>query len=234
MDSSKQSTIKLKHKAVAIYLLLGGLFVAFLVVCNLIANKFVAIPVFFREKDFIVSAGILPYPITFIITDLLSEFYGRRRTSWVVITGLIASLFIVLTLRLASVLPAIPGSPASDIAFNEIFGNSWRVILASMTAYLAAQLVDVQIYEFWRKLTKGKYLWIRNNGSTILSQLLDTSLVVIVLFYGKLNWDTIGSYILDGWLFKMLIALLDTPIIYLSVYLLRRFFNLKPGEEVRF
>jgi uncharacterized integral membrane protein (TIGR00697 family) len=235
LDSSNlNKNIVLKHKAVAIYLLLGGLFVSFLIVCNLIANKFIEISVFFRDKPFVVSCGILPYPITFLITDLLSEFYGRKRTAWVVITGLISSVFIVFLIRFAASFPAVQFSPASTEAFNEIFGNSWRVIAASMIAYLSAQLLDVQIYEFWRKVTKGRYLWIRNNGSTIISQLVDTILVVLVLFVGTMEFTQMQDLVLDGWQFKVICALIDTPFIYLFVFLIRKYFNLQPGEEVQF
>ncbi len=202
--------------------------------CNLIANKFVSIQTFLREDPFIVSAGILPYPVTFLITDLLSEFYGRKRTALVVFTGFVASLVIIFVLKLGGVFPSIEGSPVSDETYNIVFGNSWRVIGASMTAYLMAQLVDVQLYEFWKKITKGKLLWVRNNGSTIFSQLVDTALVVFVLFIGVKGADEIGALILDGWLFKVICALIDTPIIYVSVFLIRKYFKLKPGEEVQF
>lgn len=213
---------------------LGGLFIAFLVVCNLIANKFVSIDTIFRKEPFIVSTGILPYPVTFLITDLLSEFYGRKRTALVIFTGFVASLLIILVLKLGGVFPAIEDSPVSDDTYSNVFGNSWRVIGASMTAYLMAQLVDVQLYEFWKKLTKGKLLWLRNNVSTIFSQLVDTTLVVFVLFVGVKSAGEIGSMIIDGWLFKVICALFDTPIIYVSVFLIRKYFKLKPGEEVQF
>lgn len=202
--------------------------------CNLIANKFVSIQTFLREDPFIVSAGVLPYPVTFLITDLLSEFYGRKRTALVVFTGFVASLLIIFVLKLGGVFPSIDGSPVSDETYDVVFGNSWRVIGASMTAYLMAQLVDVQLYEFWKKITKGKLLWLRNNGSTIFSQLVDTTLVVFVLFVGIKTADEIGAMILDGWLFKVICALIDTPIIYVSVFLIRKYFKLKPGEEVQF
>lgn len=205
-----------------------------MVVCNLIANKFISINTIFRDDPFIVSAGILPYPITFLITDLLSEFYGRKKTAFVIFIGFLASLLIVLVLKLGSFFPAINGSPVSDSVYENVFGNSWRVIGASMTAYLMAQLVDVQLYEFWKKLTNGKLLWLRNNGSTIFSQFVDTTLVVFVLFIGVKGMSEIWSMILDGWLFKVICALIDTPVIYVSVFLIRRYFKLKPGEEVQF
>ena len=223
-----------KDKAIGLYLLLGTLFVAFLITCNLIANKFISIPVFFRSEPLIVSAGILPYPVTFLITDLLSEFFGHKKSTWVVLCGLLASLLILGLLKFASAFPAWENSPVNDHYFDTVFGNSRRVIAASMAAYLCAQLVDVKLYDFWKKITKGRYLWIRNNGSTILSQLLDTSLVVLVLFWGTTQQGNIGALVLDGWLFKLLMAIIDTPIIYLLVFLIRKYFRLKPGEELNF
>jgi uncharacterized integral membrane protein (TIGR00697 family) len=129
---------------------------------------------------------------------------------------------------------AIEGSPVSDATYDVVFGNSWRVIGASMTAYLFAQFIDVQLYDFWKKLTNGRMLWLRNNGSTVLSQLADTILVVSVLFIGIKTGEEITSMIMDGWLFKVICALIDTPILYVSVFLLRKYFKLRPGEEVQF
>ncbi|MBI34511.1 MAG: hypothetical protein CMP67_04015 [Flavobacteriales bacterium] len=226
--------LKKDRKAAYLYVFLGGLFVAFLVVCNLIANKFVAVSTFFREEPFILSAGILPYPITFLITDLLSEFYGRKRTAIVIFTGFIASILIIAILKLGALFPSIEESPVSSETYAIVFGNSWRVIGASMIAYIMAQLIDVQLYEFWKKRTKGKMLWLRNNGSTIFSQLVDTILVVLVLFIGIKSYEQIVSIIIDGWVFKVVCAIVDTPIIYVSVFLIRRYFNLKPGEEIKF
>jgi len=221
-----------KNQAFALYLLLGGLFITALITCNLIANKFVTVDLGF--KTFVLSAGVLPYPLTFLITDVLSEIYGRKRTNAVVIVGFATSLFVLLMLFLGSLFPAIPDSPVSDEYYNTVFQNSWRVILASMVAYLTAQLVDIRLFHFWKRLTKGKQLWLRNNASTILSQLVDTSLVVFVLFAGVLPAETMGTFILDGWFFKVLAALADTLIIYLLVWLIRRKFNLKQAEEIDF
>ena len=120
----------------------------------------------------------------------------------------------------------------NDVAYNTVFQNAWRVILASMIAYLCAQFLDVRLFHFWKNLTKGKHLWLRNNASTIGSQLVDTILVICVLFAGVWPSGQIMSAIFDGWLFKMLCALVDTPIIYGVLYLLRKKFNLKFGEEL--
>ncbi len=222
---------KLKRKqADRLYLLLAALFIAALVTCNLIANKFISIDLGF--KTFIISAGVLPYPITFLITDILSEIYGRKKTSLVVLSGLAASLFVLLIIYLGDSFDAIPDSPVNNESYSMVFGNSWRVIFASMTAYLFAQLIDVRIYHFWKKFTNGKYLWIRNNGSTIFSQLLDTTLVVGVLFYGVKPSDQLLQLIIDGWMFKALMALVDTPILYVSVFSIRKYFGIKGTDEI--
>lgn len=214
-----------------LYLVLAGIFVASLVTCNLIANKFVSIDLGF--KTFIVSAGILPYPLTFLVTDILSEIYGKKRASMVVLSGFIASLFVLLFLWIGSQFNAINGSPIDNDTYNLVFSNAWRVIFASMIAYLSAQFLDVRLFHFWKKMTKGRHLWLRNNASTIGSQLVDTILVISVLFIGVWDTDQIISAIIDGWLFKMLVAFIDTPLFYLISHYLRNFFDLKLGEELK-
>ena len=201
------------------YHILSAVFIASLVTCNLIANKFVTVDLGF--KVFIVSAGILPYPITFLVTDLISELYGQKKANRVVISGFIASLFVLLFLWLGGQFNAISESVVTDQTYNAVFRNAWRIIAASMVAYLFAQFVDVRIFHFWKKLTNGKHLWLRNNGSTIASQLIDTTLVISILFIGVWDLNQIMNGILDGWLFKMLMAFIDTPIIYGVIHLLR-------------
>ena len=208
--------MKLKDQ---LYIILVGIFIASLITCNLIANKFVTVDLGF--KVFIVSAGILPYPLTFLVTDLISEIYGQKRANLVVFSGFSASMFVLLFLWLGGQFNAIPSSIVGDETYNSVFQNAWRIIAASMIAYLFAQFVDVRIFHFWKKLTNGKHLWLRNNGSTVASQLIDTTLVVCILFLGVWNGDQIFQAIIDGWLFKMLMAFVDTPIIYGIVYLLK-------------
>ena len=201
------------------YHLLSAIFIASLVTCNLIANKFVTVDLGF--KVFIVSAGILPYPITFLVTDLISELYGQQKANRVVASGFIASFFVLIFLWLGGLFSAIPDSVVNDQTYNAVFRNAWRIIAASMIAYLIAQFIDVRIFHFWKKLTNGKHLWLRNNGSTIASQLIDTTLVISILFIGVWDLNQIFNGIVDGWLFKMLMALIDTPIIYGVIYLLK-------------
>lgn len=212
------------------YVFLAALFIAALITTNLIANKFVTVDLGF--KVFTISAGVLPYPITFLLTDILSEIYGQKNTQRVVIIGFFVSVFVLGMLWLGHQFPAIENSPVTDAEYGKVFQNSYKVVLSSMVAYLAAQFVDVRIYHFWKKLTNGKYLWLRNNGSTVLSQLVDTTLVVFVLFYGSLSFSEMGVLILDGWLFKVLFALIDTPAMYAAVYGIRKYFGLKPNQEL--
>ena len=201
------------------YHFLSAIFIASLVTCNLIANKFVTVDLGF--KVFIVSAGILPYPITFLVTDLISELYGQKKANRVVISGFVASIFVLFFLWLGGQFSAIPDSIVNDNIYNAVFRNAWRIIAASMVAYLIAQFIDVRIFHFWKKLTSGKHLWLRNNGSTIASQLVDTSLVICILFIGVWDGRQIFNGIIDGWLFKMLMAFIDTPIIYGIIFLLK-------------
>tara|TARA_X000000368_G_scaffold247299_1_gene195281 strand:+ start:27 stop:683 length:657 start_codon:yes stop_codon:yes gene_type:complete len=210
------------------YIILSGIFIASLVTCNLIANKFVTVDLGF--KVFIVSAGILPYPLTFLVTDLISELYGQRKANLVVFSGFVASMFVLLFLWLGSQFEAIPSSIVNDFTYNSVFQNAWRLIAASMFAYLFAQFIDVRIFHFWKKLTNGKHLWLRNNGSTIASQLVDTTLVICILFVGVWEVDQIKSAIIDGWLFKMLMAFIDTPIIYGAIYLLKGKIDIAEAE----
>ena len=211
------------------YIILLGVFIASLVTCNLIANKFVTVNLGF--KVFIVSAGILPYPLTFLVTDLISEIYGQKKANLVVFSGFVASIFVLLFLWLGAQFNSIPNSIVNDFTYNAVFQNAWRLITASMAAYLFAQFIDVRVFHFWKKLTNGKHLWLRNNGSTIASQLIDTTLVIFILFVGVWDTNQILSAIIDGWIFKMLIALLDTPIIYVVIYLLKGKIDIAPYQE---
>ena len=204
------------------YLLLAALFLGALIACNLVAQKFVYVQLPLRDAPFVLSAGVLPYPLTFLVTDVLSEIYGRRRANQVVAVGFFASLLVLGIVYLGAVFPAIPGSPVDDATYQTVFQNAWRVIFASMVAYLVAQLVDIRLFHFWRRLTNGRHLWLRNNASTILSQLVDTVLVIGVLFVGERSFAEMGAMVADGWMFKALCALADTPFCYLAVWLFRR------------
>ena len=220
-----------------IYLYLAGLFITSLVVSNLIFQKFfywrpLEISIFGNQL-FELSVGILPYPITFLITDLISEIYGKKKANQVVIAGIFASFFSMGILWMANVVPAIENSPVDDATFQKVFALSPVAVLASMMAYLSAQFVDIRFYHFWKKLTQGRMLWLRNNFSTFSSQLIDTVAVISLLcLFGVLEWNLFWGLVLSGFIFKIIIAALDTPFLYFFVYLFRKKFDLQPTDEL--
>ena len=230
-------TRKDKTLARRLYLILGILFITSLLVSNLIFKKFFYYYPFdvsiFGVKIFEISVGILPYPITFLITDLISEIYGKKKANEVVVGGIFASFFAMGIIYIANSLPATDWSPVSDNLFSTVFGSAAVAVLASMLAYLFAQFVDIQIYHFWKRMTKGKHLWLRNNFSTFLSQFIDTATVLILLCsFGEIEWNLFGGLLLAGFLFKVLIAVIDTPFLYLFVYWFRKRFDLKINDEI--
>ncbi|MCF8370314.1 MAG: queuosine precursor transporter [Bacteroidales bacterium] len=216
-----------------IYLILSGMFIAALVTGNLIFQKF------FEWNPwglyhFEISVGIIPYPITFLITDIISEMYGKKKANRVVLSGLFASVFTLAIILIADYSKATEWSPVGDVVFHRVFGFTFIAVAASMLAYLLAQFIDVQLFHFWKKLTKGKHLWLRNNASTFTSQFVDTFTVLFLLCsFHVIEWQYFSKLLVNGFLFKIIIALLDTPVIYLLVFLMRKYFRLtKPGEEL--
>ncbi|MGC9327297.1 MAG: queuosine precursor transporter, partial [Candidatus Hinthialibacter sp.] len=124
-------------------------------------------------------------------------------------------------------------SPISNEEFSKVFGLYGPAVFASMTAYLLAQFIDIRIFHFWKRLTRGKHLWLRNNGSTIFSQLIDTLTVILILcIAGVIAWERMPDLVLNGFLFKTGIAILDTPFFYLANWGLRELMHLGPMEEI--
>ncbi|VXB14895.1 putative queuosine precursor transporter [Flavobacterium sp. 9AF] len=231
-------TTENKFLAQRIYLILTSLFICSLVVSNLIFQKFFywypfGNVEFFGAKLFQISVGIIPYPITFLITDIISEIYGKKKANQVVTTGIFASIFSLGIIYIANLAPALENSPVSDALFSKVFGQTALAVIASMLAYLFAQYIDIQVYHFWKKITKGKMLWVRNNFSTMTSQAVDTLCVLLLLCsFNILAWNLFLPLFISGFLFKVIIALLDTPFMYLAVYYFRKKFHLKTNEEL--
>ena len=223
-------------KANNLYLILSGIFIASLVSCNLIFQKFFEIEIwlpFIGNYTFAQSVGLLPYPITFLVTDIISEIYGKDRANQVVTSGLVASIFMLIVVSLADIIPMASWSPVDSDTFHKVFGLSAAAVFASMMAYLFAQYVDIRIFHFWKRLTNGKHLWLRNNTSTVFSQFIDTSAVLLLLcFFGVIGWERFGVLLLNGFLFKVFFAAFDTPFVYMFVYYLRKEFDLKENEDL--
>ena len=221
-----------------LYLYLAALFITSLVVSNLIFQKFFYWRPFdwevFGMPIFELSVGILPYPITFLITDIISEIFGKKSANQVVVAGIFASFFSIGILLLAGVVPAIENSPIDDATFHRVFALSPLAVLASMIAYLSAQFVDIRIYHYWKNLTQGKHLWLRNNFSTFSSQIIDSTTVILLLCsFQVLPWELFWGLVISSVIFKILVAAIDTPFLYLFVWLIRRRFDLNVGEEIQ-
>ncbi|PIE90543.1 MAG: hypothetical protein CR997_05495 [Acidobacteria bacterium] len=201
-----------------VFLTLAGLFLTCLIISNVLVFKFLDIPMPVVGR-ITISVGLLPYPVTFLVTDLISELYGRKRANFVVYLGFFLSVFMLFILYVGKIVPlAAIQDPVIQEHYVAAFGKTTKAVLASMTAYLIAQLIDIRIFHFWKKLTGGRHLWLRNNGSTLISQLIDTVLVVTILFGGEWTVEAIIHVIISSYCFKLLVALLDTPLFYAGVF----------------
>lgn len=230
-----------------VFLILAGLFLGTLAILNLLGiTRFLDLSFTLGgvTVPMPLAVGVLPYPITFLCTDLISELYGRRRAAFVVWVGLLLNVWVVAILWLGSVLPGFD-EPVPDAAgrlplFFEIKARTFGAVAASMIAYVTAQFVDVYLFHFWKRLTKGKHLWLRNNGSTMLSQLVDTTAVILIThFYAKALpvesdqpiWPQLGVFIASGYVYKFVCAALDTAPFYLAVRFLSGYLQIDPRFE---
>lgn len=304
-------TTPLQAKRERVFLLLAGIFLGSLTMLNILGiSRFIAFltidadtgawrwfenGVVTKDMVFLIAVGVLPYPVTFLCTDLICEFYGRKRANWVVIVGLILNIWVMFILWVggalgekpprdsATDLPQIdiiqlnPDDPVDpfliisegnedeeelseeaaaekkqaelnrdyradvpwDYAFYRIRALAFGAIFASMIAYLVAQFTDVYLFHFWKKLTRGKHLWLRNNGSTMISQLVDTVAVIVITHFlanhlfpidGMTPNEVWGilfvSFIVPNYLFKLVVALLDTIPFYLMVSFMKRYLEI--------
>ncbi len=204
------------------YSFLAGIFLTSLTLGNIVGiTKFVDL------GWFVIPAGLLAYPFTFLATDLISELYGRRRAQSIVWVGLGMNFFMLFLMWFGHVLPNASGVSGASATFDTVYTFMKPGVIASMIAYLFAQSVDVQLFHFWRRLTKGRHLWLRNNGSTMFSQVVDTILISSILYAsGGLgsaidSVDKLIPLVLSSYSFKLTFALLDTPLFYLGVYCLQ-------------
>ena len=234
--------MKERNQALLLYIILTGIFISCLISCNLIFLKFFSLEIKFLNITFTQSVGLIAYPITFLITDIVSEIYGRKKANFLVLSGIFSSVIVLGLIFLADYLPAASFSnpenkKVNDEIFHLVFGQFGIAMAASLFTYLVCQLVDIRIFHFWKKLTHGRHLWLRNNFSTITSQLVDTFLILFLLMTlspekGLENWSDLKILFVNGFLFKILVALVDTIPLYICVKYLRNKFNLKMGEEI--
>lgn len=232
-----------------VFLLLAGFFL-----CSMTMLNIIGITKFVQLGPMALAVGVLPYPLTFLCTDLVSELYGKRRANFMVTVGLIMNVFVIAIMAIGNLLPAVspdnqppwqvlslaqeistPGgvsiSGSVELYFL-IYSCTSGAVIASMLAYVAAQYCDVQLYHFWKQLTHGKHLWLRNNFSTLISQGVDSFMVITVTFgavylAGGLSLQQMLVLMGSNYLFKLCAALLDTIPLYAAVHYLRRYLHIE-------
>jgi len=205
-----------------LFLLLSGIFLTSLVLANIIGTtKFVIV------FGLTVPAGVLAYPFTFLATDLICELYGKKRAQALVWVGFAMNFFMLGLMMLGHYLKDASGISGATSTFESVYEFMIGNVIASMIAYLIAQSVDVRLFHFWKTLTKGKHLWLRNNLSTVVSQLADTTAIMTILYLANNLGTSIQSIgdlvglIFASYIFKVFVALFDTPLFYIGVWALK-------------
>jgi len=247
MDASNE-VYRIRRERV--FLVLAGFFLGAMAMLNILGlTRFV------RIGPLSVAVGVLPYPITFLCTDLIGELFGKKRAAFVVWAGLVTNLFVIGFVWFGNVLPSVPPDhqPAWQVLrlregfdlpsgratgldpelFEILYACTVGSVFASMAAYLAAQFCDVYLFHFWKDVTKGKHLWLRNNGSTLVSQLVDSVVVIGIvfgrrLFEGDVAPGAFATLLLSNYAFKAVAALTDTIPFYLGVRALSRYLRIDP------
>lgn len=244
----------IKKRRELVFIILSGFFLGTLAILNILGmSRQIDLSFQFLGKTipFVVFIGVLPYPVTFLCTDFISELYGRRRANMVVWTGLILNIWVIFILWLGGALPPHPEMGPDGLPYPDDFQRVYFTIrkltfgatAASMIAYLTAQFVDVQVFHLLKKLTRGKALWLRNNGSTLTSQMVDSIAVITISWFfakeavtiqpGETAVHAIVILILSNYVFKMVSALLDTIPFILGTRYLSRYLQIDTIREYR-
>lgn len=210
----------LKKKKEILFTVLTGIFITCAIVAELISCKFINIGLF----DII--AGILPWPIVFLTSDIMNEFFGKEAVKKVsyITAGMIVLMFILTNAAIA--IPATQSSPVSDELFSKVFGNASSVAIGSIIAFLISQIVDIWAFWLMHQLTKDKMIWLRATGSTVISQLVDSFTVLFVGFFllqKSMSFEQVIEYTLKGYTTKLVLAIVLTPMIYLGHFLIKKY-----------
>lgn len=243
--------VDLQERRERVFLVLAGIFLSAMTLLNVIG-----LTRFIQLGPMALTVGVLPYPITFLCTDLVCELYGKKRANFLVTVGLGLNFFVLFFLWLGQAIPAVDPTVmppwqmftlAEDVLlphgqimsgdvelFDFIYSLTAGSVFASMVAYSAAQYCDVRLFHFWKKLTKGKHLWLRNNFSTLLSQAVDSIVVIGIAFgaaflAGEMSLRDILLLMASGYVFKLVVALADTLPFYLLVFKLRKYLQITSG-----
>lgn len=230
-----------------LFVICTAVFLTALVIAEATASKFFtafelpfAIGIFGESFTRVtMTAGVIAFPITFIVTDIMNEYFGKRGIRFVTFLGVAMIAFEFLLLQIALAVPVDPISPVSQDAFSMVFGSTSRIIVGSIVAFLLGQFADITLFHWLRKLTAGKHLWLRATGSTFGSQFIDTFVVLTIAFAGQLSIQSIIAIALFNYAYKFVIAIAITPAIYAAHWGMDRYLGhetaaaliLKSAEE---
>jgi uncharacterized integral membrane protein (TIGR00697 family) len=220
--------VDLRSRKDLVYLVLAGLFVCNAILGEVLGGKLISV------GPYIMSIGVIPWPVVFLTTDLMNEYFGRpgvRRLTWMTV-GLILYAFVVIFAAMS--VPAAGVSPVNDAAFSMVFGQSLWIIVGSVVAFTISQLLDVFVFWFFRDRTKGRHLWLRATGSTAFSQLVDTFVILGIAFYlpGKIGGGDYIKLSMTNYTYKLGIAVALTPVIYAAHSAIDRYLGLRQAHEL--
>ena len=193
-----------------LYIYMGAIFVACLLLGDITGGKTIATPLG------PISVGIIPFPVTFLLTDVVNDFYGRRGASFLTWLGFWMAVLAYVVLQVSTWLHPDPSTYFTQAEFVKVFGGSAQLFVASIVAYLFGQILDIHVFQFWKALTQSRHLWLRATGSTVLSQVIDTVTINVIFWRwtASKDWQWIGLKIGREYLIKLVVAIALTPAIY--------------------
>jgi uncharacterized integral membrane protein (TIGR00697 family) len=207
-----------------LFVVLCGIFLTALLIANVIAGKE------FRLGGLQLSVGVLPFPITFLLTDIVNEYYGKEGARFLTLVGLGMMLFANAMLIVGGLLPTAATSWVTEQSYQNVFGLSWRLFLGSLVAYTLGQVSDIYSFQFMKRITGSKLLWLRATGSTFFSQIIDTVVVNVAIFAGMKSWGEVGALIFWSYVYKMVVAVGLTPLLYVAHGIIKRWLGIEPAK----
>jgi queuosine precursor transporter len=198
-----------RDKKSILYMWLTSAFLTFLLMAELTGSKLISF------LGFTLTMGVIPFPVTFLITDTLNEFYGKRAVKHTTFLGMVMILLAYAIIVIDLKIPAVSNSPVDDASFIKVFANSGLVIVGSIIAYVIGQMIDINVFHYLRMKTKNKHIWLRATGSTVISQLIDSYVVIFIAFGSTLPFNELISIASTNFVYKLFIAIGLTPVIYL-------------------
>ncbi len=198
-----------RDKKSILYMWLTSAFLTFLLMAELTGSKLISF------LGFTLTMGVIPFPVTFLITDTLNEFYGKRAVKHTTFLGMVMILLAYAIIVIDLKIPAVSNSPVDDASFIKVFANSGLVIVGSIIAYVIGQMIDINVFHYLRMKTKNKHIWLRATGSTVVSQLIDSYVVIFIAFGSTLPLNELTSIASTNFVYKLFIAIGLTPVIYL-------------------